>query len=284
MKWAVLGSMGMLGSDLIKYLKLQGEIVTGFHRGNLDLDPTNQEPLDALAGFDVVVNCIAYTKVDLAEDEPERAHLSNVLVPLKIAIELQDKPTRLIHISTDYVFDGTKGTNYLPEDERSTLGVYGKTKALGEELLLDEFSNTQVIRTSWLYGKNGKNFPKTIGQKLAGGDQVRVVSDQIGSPTHTLDLAEFIHRVGKEPWQERILHGVATGSTSWFGFAQEIAESLNVSMEQVESISTAEFPTRAQRPAYSVLEPSLVGSFQIPDWQTAWQNAAGRVLGDLLPG
>lgn len=273
----------MLGSDLVEYLKSRAETVTGFHRGNLDLDPKNQEPLAALAGFDVVVNCIAYTKVDLAEDEPEKAHLANVLVPVKLAVALQDQPTRLIHISTDYVFDGEKGSPYLLEDNRSPLGVYGKTKAMGEELLLDEFSNTQVIRTSWLYGKNGKSFPKTIGQKLAGGDQVRVVSDQVGSPTHTLDLAEFIHRVGKEALQERILHGVSTGSTSWFGFSQAIAESLNVSKRQVEAISTAEFPTKAQRPAYSVLEPSRVGSFQMPDWQTAWQKAAGRVLGDLFP-
>jgi dTDP-4-dehydrorhamnose reductase len=245
--------MGMLGSDLLEYLNLQGEAVTGFHRGNLDLDPTNQEPLAQLATFDVVVNCVAYTKVDLAEDEPEKAYLANVLVPLKLAIELQDKPTRLIHISTDYVFDGTKAANYLPGDKRSPLGVYGKTKALGEEFLLGEFPNTQVVRTSWLYGRAGKNFPKTIGQMLAGGDSVRVVSDQVGSPTHTLDLSEFIHVAGTAPLQERILHGVSNGSTSWFGFAQAIAESLNISKERVQAVSTAEFPTKAERPAYSVL-------------------------------
>lgn len=266
----------MLGSDLVEYLKSQGESVTSFHRGNLHLD--GEDPLTVLHGFDVVVNCIAYTKVDMAEDEPEKAHLANVLVPVKLAVALQDQPTRLIHISTDYVFDGKKGSPYLPEDKRTPIGVYGKTKAMGEELLLEEFSNTQVIRTSWLYGKNGKNFPKTIAAKLGAGEDVGVVSDQFGSPTHTLDLAEFIYRAGRAPMADRILHGVSTGSASWFDFAQAIAASIG-SSGVVRAVSTSEYPTRAQRPQNSTLRPSSVTGWHIGPWDAGWAKARGMVLG-----
>ena len=267
----------MLGSDLVEYLDSQGESVTGFHRNNLDLE--SEGPLAALFGFDVVVNCIAYTKVDLAEDEPEKAHLANVLIPARLARDLKDQPTRLIHISTDYVFDGNKGSPYLPNDKRSPLGVYGKTKAMGEELLLEEFSNTQVIRTSWLYGKHGKNFPKTIAAKLLAGEDVGVVSDQFGSPTHTLDLSEFIYRAGRAPMTDRILHGVSLGSASWFEFAQAIAASIG-SSGAVRAVSTSEYPTRAQRPENSTLEPSSVDGWQIGHWRDSWLSAATRVLGD----
>ena len=265
----------MLGSDLVEYLNSQGESVTGFHRGNLDLE--SKEALTSLSGFDVVVNCIAYTMVDLAEDEPEKAHVGNVLVPFKLAMALQDRPTRLIHISTDYVFDGKKGSAYLPRDKRSPIGVYGKTKAMGEALLLDDFPNTQVIRTSWLYGKYGRNFPKTIAAKLLVGEDVGVVSDQFGSPTHALDLAEFIYRAGKAPMSERILHGVSSGSASWYDFAVAIAAQLPES-GTIRAVSTAKYSTRAVRPANSTLEPSSIGGWQIGQWEGSWVRASKRIL------
>lgn len=269
--------MGMLGSDLVEYLKYQGESVTAFHRGNLDLEPGSGKKLTEINSFDVVVNCVAYTKVDMAEDEPEKAHLANVLIPVTLAVELQDQPTRLIHISTDYVFDGKKGSPYLPEDKRSPVGVYGKTKAMGEELLLEGFSNTQVVRTSWLYGANGKCFPKTIAKKLQEGHDVAVVSDQFGTPTHTLDLAEFIYRAGKEELREKILHGVSQGSTSWFDFATAIAAQIPGS-GAVKPVSTAEYPTKAPRPLDSTLEPSELPGFTMPHWREAWEKASSRIL------
>ena len=266
----------MLGSDMVEYLNSQGESVTGFHRGNLDLE--SEEPLTALFDFDVVVNCIAYTKVDLAEDEPEKAHLANGLIPGMLARDLKEQPTRLIHISTDYVFDGTKGSRYLPEDKRSPLGVYGKTKAQGEEVVLSEASNSQVIRTSWLYGANGKCFPKAIGAKLLAGDDAAVVGDQFGSPTHSLDLAEFIYRTASEPLDERILHGVSAGTVSWFGFTQAIAASVGAS-SAIRALATSEYPTRALRPLDSTLVPSMVAGWQIGDWEARWAVASGRVMG-----
>ena len=269
--------MGMLGSDLVEYLNSQGESVTGFHRGNLNIESTSSEPLTELHGFDVVVNCIAYTKVDLAEDESEKAHVGNVLVPLKLAISLQGRSTRLIHISTDYVFDGSKGSSYLPNDKRSPIGVYGKTKAMGEELLLEDFSNTQVIRTSWLYGKHGRNFPKTIAAKLLAGEDIGVVSDQFGSPTHALDLAEFICRAGKAPMTERILHGVSLGSTSWYDFAVAIESQIPES-GTIRAVSTGHHPTRAARPPNSTLEPSSIDGWQIGQWEESWVRASKRIL------
>ena len=269
--------MGMLGSDLVDYFNSQGESVTEFHRANLVVDPTRSDPLVELHGFDVVVNCIAYTRVDLAEDEPEKAHVGNVLVPLKLAVALQDRPTRLIHISTDYVFDGNKGSAYLPRDKRSPIGVYGKTKAMGEALLLDDFPNTQVIRTSWLYGKYGRNFPKTIAAKLLAGEDVGVVSDQLGSPTHALDLAEFIYRAGKAPMTERILHGVSSGSASWYDFAVAIAAQIPES-GTIRAVSTAHYPTRAVRPANSTLGPSSIDGWQIGQWEESWIRASKRIL------
>ena len=268
----------MLGSDLVEYLNSQGVSVTGFHRNNLDLE--SQDPLTSLFGFDVIVNCIAYTKVDMAEDDPEKAHLANGLIPRRLARDLKDQQTRLVHISTDYIFDGNKGSPYLPEDKRSPLGIYGKTKAQGEEVVLREASNSQVIRTSWLYGANGKCFPKTIGAKLLAGDEVAVVGDQFGSPTHTLDLAEFIYRAASEPLDQRILHGVASGTASWFEFARAVSEAIGSSTAG-RSLATSEYPTRAQRPLDSTLEPSLIAGWQIGPWEERWRLAADRVLRDL---
>ena len=267
----------MLGSDLVEYLSSQGESVTGFHRNNLDLE--SEEPLTALFGFDVVVNCVSYAKVDMAEDEPEKAHFANGLIPAMLARDLKDQPTRLIHISTDYVFDGTKGSPYLPGDKRSPLGIYGKTKAEGEEVVLEEAGNSQVIRTSWLYGANGKCFPKAIGAKLLAGDDAAVVGDQFGSPTHTLDLAEFTYRAASEPLDQRILHGVASGTASWFEFARAVSAAIG-SSAAVRSLATSEYPTKAQRPLDSTLEPSLIAGWQIGPWEERWRLAADRVLRD----
>lgn len=278
MRWAVVGSRGMLGSDLVSYLESNGEDVTGFHRGNLDLSSQDSVASAGLADFDVVVNCVAYTKVDLAEDEPDAAFEANAAVPRRLAGALTGYPTKLIHISTDYVFDGKGETPYSPLDERSPLGVYGKTKAAGEDAVLEANPLAQLVRTSWLYGANGACFPKTIASKLLDSAELRVVDDQIGSPTHTLDLAEFIYRAVVSGDQRRILHGVSSGSCSWFEFAQAIRESVG-GAGGVSPVPSSEYLTKAPRPLYSVLEPSVVDSWQMADWRTCWERAADIVLG-----
>jgi dTDP-4-dehydrorhamnose reductase len=267
----------MLGSDLVEYLRSQGEEVAEFHRGNINLDPLSNPLARRFVGFDVVVNCVAYTNVDDAEDEQTLALKTNALIPMKLAFQISSQKTRLIHISTDYVFDGNKGSPYLPSDPISPVSIYGHTKAQAEIALLDKFSRIQIIRTSWLYGANGKCFPKTIAEKLRSGQDVRVVSDQFGTPTHTLDLAQFIHRAGKEKLENNILHGVSQGSTSWFEFAQAIAAQIPGS-GAVHPVPSAEYPTKAPRPLDSTLEPSELPGFSMPHWREAWEKASSRIL------
>ena len=267
----------MFGQDLVELLDSRGLPVRGFDRSNLDLEESPEKLASALVNSDVIVNAVAYTKVDLAENEPEFAHFANAVVPGKLARAADLVGARLIHISTDYVFDGTAKTPYQTYSEANPMSVYGKTKLLGEDAVLG-FENTQVVRTSWLYGRQGKNFAKAIAGKLRQGQELRVVNDQIGSPTHTLDLAEFVIELGLGPVEERVLHGVSSGSTSWFGFAQEIARSLGVDEALVLPTDTASYPTAAPRPAFSVLEPSVLPGYKMPNWSDAWQKADERVL------
>lgn len=267
----------MLGSDLVSILEAKGEHVTGLHRGNINLFSLDSVAGAGLTDFDIVINCVAYTKVDLAEDEPEAAFEMNAEIPGRLAQVLSGSSTKLIHISTDYVFDGTGNSPYLPGDPKQPLGVYGKSKSAGENAVLEADPLAQVIRTSWLYGANGACFPKTIAAKLVGGAELRVVDDQKGSPTHTLDLAEFIYRAVVSGDERRILHGVSCGSCSWFEFAGAIKDSVG-GLGSVAPVPSSEYRTRAPRPLYSVLEPSSIAGWQIGNWRERWHAAASTVL------
>ena len=280
MTWAVVGSLGMFGSDMLKMLQASGAQVKGFNRANLDLSDSIESLARELSGSEFVVNAIAYTKVDLAEANQGSAQFANAEVPGKLAEACKLTGSRLIHISTDYVFDGELKTPYLPSSQTNPKSVYGITKLEGEEAVL-AFENTQVVRTAWLYGANGPCFPKTIASRLLVGKELSVVDDQFGSPTHTLDLANFVLALGASSISERVLHGVSSGSTSWFGFAQEFAESLGASGDLVQPTSTANYPTPAKRPANSVLEPSEVNGYRFPTWQQAWHSAADLVLKEI---
>lgn len=251
--------------------------MVGLNRSNLDLANSVESLARAISGSEIVVNAVGYTRVDLAESEYESAEYANVEVPGKLAEACLLAGSRLIHISTDYVFDGQSETPYLTSSQRNPSSVYGRTKLAGEDVVLG-FKNTQVVRTAWLYGANGPCFPKSIAARLLSGDDIRVVDDQFGSPTNTMDLADFIVRIGSEPLIERVLHGVSSGSTSWFGFALEIAKALNISEGLVQPSSTANYPTQATRPAHSVLKPSSAGGHQIPHWQKAWWAHADQIL------
>lgn len=283
MKWAILGSRGMLGSDLVEYLLSQGEEVLTLHRGNQRLTPDIALPPELSPDVDVVVNCAAFTKVDLAEesDQAELAYLVNSELPRRLAVGLNQFETRFIQISSDYVFDGTKGSAYLPDDPTNPVNVYGKSKAEGEEASLGANNKTQVIRTSWLYGSKRPCFPRRIGARLLAGEEIPVVSDQFGTPTHTLDLAEFIYRVGRSPIEHRILHGVSEGSTNWFNFANEVSARLPKRSGLIYATTTEEYPTAAKRPPNSTLQQSSIDNWRIDHWSHCWDRAAPRVLGHL---
>ena len=280
MTWAVVGSLGMFGSDMLRALQTSDSQAKGFNRDNLDLADSVESLARELSGFEFVVNAAAYTKVDLAEVNQDSAQFANSEVPKKLAEACRRSGSRLIHISTDYVFAGESRTSYLPDSETNPKSVYGTTKLEGEDAVL-AFENTQVVRTAWLYGANGTCFPKTIASRLLAGKELSVVDDQFGSPTHTLDLANFVLALGRSHISERVLHGVSSGSTSWFGFAQEIAAHLGANGNLVQPASTANFPTSAKRPANSVLEPSEVNGYQISPWQHAWHSAADLVLKEI---
>ena len=280
MTWVVVGSLGMFGSDMLKVLETSGAQAKGFNRDNLDLTDSIESLARELSGSEFIVNAVAYTKVDLAEVNQDSAQFANAEVPRKLAEACKLTGSRLIHISTDYVFDGESKNPYLPSSRTNPKSVYGITKLDGEEAVL-AFENTQVVRTAWLYGANGPCFPKTIASRLMAGKELSVVDDQFGSPTHTLDLADFVRALGGYPILERVLHGVSSGSTSWFGFAQEISKSLGVSSDMVQATSTERYPTPAKRPANSVLGPSEGKGNLIPSWQQAWHSAADLVLGDI---
>jgi dTDP-4-dehydrorhamnose reductase len=273
MKWAIVGSRGMLGSETLAYLSTRGETVQGFHRGNLSLASKTSEIANKLSDFDIVVNCIAFTAVDQAESQADEAYQANVSIPARLAHELAALNTRLIHVSTDYVFDGLSPSPYLPGSEKNPQSVYGVTKSLGEDYVLAE-DNTQVVRTAWLYGAAGNCFPKTIVKKLLAGQKLNVVDDQFGTPTYSGDLAEFIFNMGTGSLDARILHGVSSGDTTWFNFAREIAKSLGLDEGLVHPIGTERYPTPAKRPTNSILTPSAIGPYSIPHWRTAWQRAS----------
>ena len=277
MTWAVVGSLGMFGSDALKVIESTGDQVTALHRGNLDLTDSVESLAKKLSGSEVVINAVAYTKVDLAESDKAAARFANAEVPRKLAEACKLTGSRLIHISTDYVFDGESKTPYLPDSKTNPTSVYGQTKLSGEEAVL-RFENTQVVRTAWLYGASGHCFPKTIASRLLAGEQLSVVADQFGSPTHTLDLADFVLQLAGSSITKRILHGVSSESTSWFGFAREIARSLEISEFFVQPTSTEKYPTASKRPANSILQPSIIPGHEMPKWMTAWRNASDKIL------
>tara|TARA_B110000503_G_C7150605_1_gene414983 strand:+ start:457 stop:1242 length:786 start_codon:yes stop_codon:yes gene_type:complete len=254
--------------------------VQSLNRNNLDLTTSVESLADRLSGSTVVINAVAYTNVDAAELDYDAAYFANAEVPRKLAAACTLTGSRLIHISTDYVFDGEAGTAYKPNSPRNPQSIYGNTKLAGEDAVLN-FENTQVIRTSWLYGANGRCFPKTIATMLLADQEISVVNDQFGSPTHTLDLAEFALQLGSHSINERMMHGVSSGSTSWYEFAREIAQSLGLRTKLITATSTAAYPARARRPANAVLEPSTASGYQLPDWKSAWNSAADSVLRDL---
>lgn len=285
MLWGVIGNTGMLGSGLEQELLRSGHEVIGFNRSNLDL--TNSPSLldhqiSSQGQFDVLVNCVAYTAVDKAESEPEQAMLVNGEYAGKLALVSKELGARFVHISTDYVFDGSSDASYKPEHKTNPQSAYGRSKLAGEISVEESGAGYQIFRTAWLYGANGPCFPKTVQRVLAQAGSMKVVADQIGQPTWTVDLAKLIiaHSKLDQAARPRIVHGTASGQASWFDFASEIARSLGHDPENaIQPITTADYPTPANRPAFSVLDNQNGTGLVIGDWRERWQEAAGLVLG-----
>ncbi len=264
MKVLVTGANGMLGSDLCPMLEDSGYEVTETTIDELDITNKNEvnEVIDDVKP-DYVIHCAAYTNVDKAEEEFEIADKINSVGTRNVAEACKRNNSVLLYISTDYVFDGTKNTPYLPNDKTNPINTYGLTKLNGEKAVQEVCEKFYILRTSWLYGHHGKNFVETM-ISLAQKEEVKVVDDQIGCPTWTVDLSDAIISLIDEDAEYGIYHACGGGKTSWYGFAKEIYNKMNLDVN-IKPCTTKEFPRPAKRPQYSVMDNKGV----LRDWKLA---------------
>lgn len=267
----VTGANGQLGSSLRKLTEDSLHIFSFVDIDDLDLcDSDAVNNFFASNNFDWIVNCAAYTNVDGAETDQEEAWEVNVSAVQNILNSINDSKTRLIHISTDFVFNGKKSSPYIEDDQPDPVSFYGKTKHESEKLVLGNSPNHIVVRTSWLYSKTGKNFVKTILNLAVEKPHINVVYDQIGTPTYSDDLANVILTMLDEKNIEGgIYHYSNEGVASWYDFAHSIIE-LSGSNCKVNPITTGEYPTPAKRPNFSVMNKSKIKStlgIEIPHWR-----------------
>lgn len=268
----VTGANGQLGQSILEQSKNYKEIECFFVTRN-ELDITNEELINHYfedKSFDFVINCAAYTAVDKAEDDQENAYLVNAKATEFLAKITNEKGIPFIHVSTDYVFDGTEAQPRLETDQTNPIGVYGQTKLDGENLALENNPKTIILRTAWVYSRFGNNFVKTMLRLFNDKDSISVVADQIGSPTNAIDLADAILTIiSKNDLTYGIFNYSNEGECSWFGFAQKIKEFSNSTIE-INPVPTSAYPTKAKRPAYSLLDKSKIKEvyqLDIPTWE-----------------
>jgi dTDP-4-dehydrorhamnose reductase len=260
MKVLLLGSTGQLARAM-QATRPEHMALTVAGRSQLDLaNPAAVESFVANGAADLIVNAAAYTAVDKAESEEELAFQINARSVGAMAAAAARTGARFIHVSTDYVFDGRKAGLYEPDDATSPLGAYGRTKLAGEKLAQSGCPDTLIVRTAWLYSEHGNNFVKTMLRLMSSHPQVRVVADQVGTPTYAWSLAQALWHLA-ETDSRGVLHFTDSGVASWYDFAcaiQEIALQRGLLKVRVPvlPISTADFPTPAKRPGLSILDKS----------------------------
>ena len=246
----LLGGNGMLGTDLRAALPTREVIAPS--SSELDIRDA-AAVLKAAAGAEVVINAAAYTRVDDAETHEADAHAINALGAENAARAAAEAGAKFVQLSTDYVFNGLADEPYREDAPRDPAGAYGRTKAEGEERVLAAHPSPYIVRTAWLYGAAGGNFPRTMLRLAGERDTVSVVTDQVGQPTWTADLAGWIAALLDADAAPGIYHGTSGGSTNWFMFARAVFERAGLDPERVLPTDTATFAPPAPRPAYSVL-------------------------------
>jgi dTDP-4-dehydrorhamnose reductase len=288
-KILLTGRNGQLGSELSRSLAPLGELVA-FDRAGLDLSVADQIA-SAVRSVrpDVIVNAAAYTAVDRAESEPELAHAVNATGVAALADEAKRARALLVHFSTDYVFDGTKDAPYVEEDEPHPLSAYGRSKLDGENAIRASDSAHLILRTSWVYSTHGKNFLLTIRRLLREKNALRVVADQIGAPTFAGALADATaevlrrHDLAALGKLSGVYHATAGGSTSWYGFATQIARLEGPAlprMPRIVPIPSSEYPLPAARPRNSRLSgEKLFGRLgvRLPSWEQCLESCYARL-------
>lgn len=258
MKTLVTGAAGQLGSDVVTILRNKGHDVHECDRNEMDITDMDQcqQVIDNYEP-DVIIHCAAYTAVDAAETDIDGAYAVNVVGTRNITLAAESNGAKLIYISTDYVFDGTDAEPYQEYDNTNPQSIYGKSKRAGEVLVQSLSSQYFIVRTSWLYGVQGNNFVKTMLRLGQERTSLKVVNDQRGSPTYSVDLANFLFEL-MQTEKYGIYHASNSGLCTWYEFTQAIFEEahqlgINI-IAQAEPCSTDEFPRPAQRPANSVME------------------------------
>jgi dTDP-4-dehydrorhamnose reductase len=275
-KILITGANGQLGLELQKSFKNKYDLVL---MNRTDLDITDYNMMSSIVNRikpEIIINCAAYTAVDLCEDHQEDAYKVNAIGPKNLAIVANKIGAKLVHISTDYVFDGegNKDENnklrpYYETDKTNPQSVYGKTKLAGEQFVIENTDKYFIIRTAWLYGE-GKNFVRTMINLSKNNDEIKVVNDQIGSPTSTQELSNMIESL-IETENYGIYHGTCEGCCSWYDLTREIYSIMNIK-SKVIPVTTDKFPRPAKRPKYSVLENkklNCLGIYRFSQWQEA---------------
>lgn len=291
MRIVVTGREGQVARSLAERGGLAGHDIVRLGRPELDLSGKPDSIVAAIeaARPDVVVSAAAYTAVDKAESEPDLAFAINEGGPRAVAAAAAKLDVPIVHLSTDYVFDGSKSSPYEEGDHTRPTGVYGASKLAGEEAVLTEHSNSAVLRTAWVYSPFGSNFVKTMLRLARDRDEVAVVADQHGNPSSALDIADGILAVasnlaGDADSEKRgIFHMAASGEASWADFADAVfAESAKSGgpSANVRRIGTEDYPTPARRPANSRLDCSRierVHGVRLPDWRNSLQTVVSRL-------
>lgn len=275
----VIGKNGQLGKSINKIVTNNEQTDKFIFVGRDELDLSSNVSITsyfAHNNFDIIINCAAHTAVDKVEEQSELANQINHLAVAELVKIAKMQQAKLIHISTDYVFDGESDKPYKEADKTNPINIYGRTKLAGEQALQEIMpTDAMIIRTSWVYSEFGNNFVKTILKLSEERDEINVVCDQVGSPTYATDLANAIldtlqNKAFKEPGQEtQVYHYSNSGEVSWYDFAREVFELTNIQCS-VSPISTEEYPTLAKRPKNTLMNKDKIAetfSINIFDWK-----------------
>ncbi len=285
MKLLVFGAGGQVGTELRRARLPQGMTLAALTRAELDIaDPAAVRAAIRRELPDLIVNAAAYTAVDRAESEAEAAFAINATAPGEIAAACAEAGIPFIHISTDYVYDGSKPGPYVEGDPINPLGVYGRSKAAGDAAVAAALAEHVILRTAWVYSAHGANFVKTMLRLAGERPSLRVVADQHGSPTAAADIAAAIiavaAKIGAGEGHWGVFHFTGAGATTWHGFAEAIV-ALAGKTVPVAAIATADFPTPARRPANSVLDcAKIAAAYGVT--ARPWREALAEVVAELF--
>jgi dTDP-4-dehydrorhamnose reductase len=278
-KILVTGANGQLGQCFKELSVALDPDNTYLFKSSKDLDITDAKQVLAAftsGNFDFCINCAAYTNVDKAESDTQNAVNVNSIGPKNLATACHQTNTTLLHISTDFVFNGAKNSPYIETDKTAPLSVYGNTKCVGETEIIKNAPKSYIIRTSWLYSEYGRNFMKTMIRFGNEKDSLSVINDQTGTPTYAKDLAEVLIKIiQKKPIPYGIYHYSNEGTATWFDFAKAIFD-ITKSTIQLHPIATEAYPLPAKRPKYSVLNSSKIKTaleLEIPAWHDSLKKA-----------